>query len=376
MDIVNYFASNIPLFSICAVMVFIACRNINFRKRESINFLVFVVVVVILSIVVEMENYAEEYGQVMVGTIFTSLGYILRPILLCVFILLANMETKRHRSFYYICIIPLVVNLIIYLLPIIDPTNIGRVVFYYEMQENGKALFMRGSFLNFCSHLVCLLYLGILIYVSTMRFHGKHRRDGFVFIICVAIILTTVIVEMVLDRNDLLNIICGVCMMINYIFILSINSSKDPLTGLYDRRTYYEDIARYKELINGVIQMDMNELKNLNDTFGHGAGDVALIKISNILENSVNPSIMCVYRLSGDEFLILMFQGKEEDLIATTNKIKEGIEKSDYAIAVGSYYFDKKGFMTYESALKEAEKLMYQDKANYYKSNGHDRRRE
>lgn len=376
MEFLRYLANNIPLFSICAVMIYIAFRNLRLRRKESLYFLSFSTILVILSVIVEMEKYSQRMGYVVVGTIFTSLGYILRPSLLFIFILLANMETKRTRGFYLLTLIPLGINFIVYLIPLFMEVPVLReLIFYYEAVGDGTAKFMRGTFLNFTSHAVSLFYLGILVYVSTMRFQGKHRRDGIVLIICVAIIFVTVLTEVLAKRNDLLNVVCGICMMINYIFILSVNSSRDPLTNLYDRRTYYEDVARFKNQIKGVIQIDVNGLKNLNDNYGHDAGDKALLTIGHILENSIQNAEMCVYHLSGDEFLILMFQGKNEALEKTVSAIRLAVEETEYSIAVGYYFVNRNENIIYEVALKKAEQLMYSDKERYYQLSGNDRRR-
>ena len=376
MELLRYLANNIPLFSICAVMIYIAFRNLRFRRKESLYFLAFSTILVFLSVVVEMEKYSQRMGYVMVGTIFTSFGYILRPCLLFIFILLANMEYKRTRAFYLLTLIPLGINFIIYLIPLfVGVPALRGLVFYYQAIEDGTATFNRGTFLNFTSHAISLFYLAILVYVSTMRFQGKHRRDGIVLIICVAIIFVTVTTEVLTNRNDLLNVVCGVCMMINYIFILSVNSSRDPLTNLYDRRTYYEDVARFKSQIKGVIQIDVNGLKFLNDTYGHDAGDKALLTVSHILANSIHNAEMCVYHLSGDEFLILMFQGKNEVLEKTVSDIKLAVEETEYSIAIGYYFVNRNENVTYEVALKKAEELMYSDKERYYEISGNDRRR-
>ena len=376
MEIFRYLANNIPLFSICAVMIYIAFRNLRLRRRESLYFLAFSTILVILSVVVEMEKYSQRMGYVVVGTIFTSFGYILRPSLLFIFILLANMEYKRKRGFYLLTLIPLGINFIVYLIPLFMGVPALRdLIFYYEAVGDGTAKFMRGTFLNFTSHAISLFYLGILVYVSTMRFQGKHRRDGIVLIICVLIIFTTVLTEVLAKRNDLLNVVCGICMMINYIFILSVNSSRDPLTNLYDRRTYYEDVARFKNQIKGVIQIDVNGLKNLNDNYGHDAGDKALLTVGRILENSIQNAEMCVYHLSGDEFLILMFQGKNEALEKTVSAIKLAVEETEYSVAIGYYFVNKHENIPYEAALKKAEQLMYSDKEHYYQLSGNDRRR-
>ena len=376
MDIANYFASNIPLFSISAVIVFIALRNIKIRRKESILFLVFTAIVLLLSVVVEVEDYAQLKGLVVLGTVFTSFGYISRPILLYIFVLLANMEQKRKRRFYVLCSIPLLANFIIYMFPLFfGVPGISTLVFYYKLEETGMASFNRGTFLNFFSHAISVFYLVVLFYVSTIRFHGKHRRDGLVFILCDVIILATVATEVATGRSDLLNIVCEICAMINYIFIVSVNTSRDPLTNLYDRRTFYEDVSRYKNIVNGFIQIDMNELKFLNDNYGHDRGDLALTALAETFENSINQSTMCAYRLSGDEFVILMFQGNLDQLEKTVLSIKAKIEESNYSAAIGYYFIDPKvEKVTFEEAMKKAEELMYIDKAKYYKESGHDRR--
>ena len=131
--------------------------------------------------------------------------------------------------------------------------------------------------------------------------------------------------------------------MINYIFFISVNASKDPLTNLYDRRTFYEDVSKYGNDVNGIIQMDMNELKFLNDNYGHGEGDVALKFLANVFEKSLNKTFMCAYRISGDEFVILMFKGTEEQLEKSAKDIKKLLVDSNYSAAVG-YYFIKDNF--------------------------------
>ena len=377
MDITVYLVNNIPLFSVSAVMIFLAFRNLHVRRKESIYFLVFTTIVLLLSVVCPLEKYAQRAGQPVLGTIATSIGYILRPSLVFIFVLLANMDFKRERWFFLMLGIPLIVNSVVYTLPLfmgVEPLR--KLVFYYQMNDQGGANFIRGTFLNFFSHALCLFYLGVVVYVSTVRFQGKHRRDGLVLIMCVVVILATVAAEMVNNRNDLLNIAAEICALINYIFIMTVNSSRDPLTKLYDRRTYLEDVSRYKKQVNGLVVIDMNELKFVNDHFGHTTGDKALNELAHIFVTSIEPSIMCAYRVSGDEFVILMFQGKIEQLDTTISHIRQKMYECKYSAALGCCYIDKKaGDISFEEALQKAEELMYKDKSKYYVESGHDRRK-
>ncbi len=376
MEFWNYLASNVPLFCISAVMIFLAIRNFKLRRKESIFFLVFTAIVLLLSGIVALEKYTAQVGNVVFATIVSSCGYILRPVLLYLFIYLANMDQKRSKTFTALMSIPLAINFVIYLLPLfIGVPGISSVVFYYKLLENGTAEFVRGSFLNFSSHFICFLYIFALVYVSTLRFHGKYRRDGLVIVLCVIFIVVTVMTEMLANRYDLLNIVCEICLMINFLFIISVNASRDPLTNLYDRRTYYEDLSRYESIINGVIQIDMNELKYLNDNFGHEAGDIALKTIADIFEESINKATMCTYRLSGDEFLVLMFQGSKEDLENTAHTMKKKLSETKYSAAIGYLYYEKSDNLTYDQAMKKAEEYMYAEKEEFYKQSGRDRRK-
>ena len=374
MDVSNFFASNIPLFSICLVLILISIRNFKVRKKESIYFLIFTGILLILSVVVVMEQYASVTGNIYLATIFTSIGYAARPVLILIFILLANMNEKRRIWYYRVFIGLLCINALVYVIPwFFNVPWMSTAVFHYELVD-GKAVFQYGGFLNYTSHAIALFFLVVLIYFSIASFQGKHRRDGIVLILCGLIILATVITEMVTKRTDLLNIISGICIMIDYIFIISINASRDPLTHLYDRRTYYEDLTKYQNLINGIIHLDMNELKYYNDNYGHEAGDEALVSLANIFTSSIVSKNMCAYRLSGDEFLILMFQGKKEQLDEVVNNIKEQLSTSKYSAAMGSYFIEKGDNTTFDEAMKKAEKLMYKDKNDYYIKSGHDRR--
>ena len=118
MELANYLASNVPLFSICLVMIYLAIRNLRMKKKEGVYFLEFTAIVLILSVVVTIEGYATSHGLPILGTFFTSLGYILRPILLYIFILLSNLEDKYKKKFCLLMLIPLGINFIIHLFPL------------------------------------------------------------------------------------------------------------------------------------------------------------------------------------------------------------------------------------------------------------------
>lgn len=96
---------------------------------------------------------------------------------------------------------------------------------------------------------------------------------------------------------------------------------KDQLTGLYNRNGFYKKIeallrTREDKLLT-IINIDMDGLKKVNDTYGHAEGDEALRSLGDILKNSITNEIAA--RIGGDEFLIA-FAGTDNE--ERTNRIK------------------------------------------------------
>jgi diguanylate cyclase (GGDEF)-like protein len=86
---------------------------------------------------------------------------------------------------------------------------------------------------------------------------------------------------------------------------------RDPLVHLPNRRSFLVSLEHLIERVNrfggpaAVMYIDVDGLKAINDTFGHIAGDEALIEVSQLLVSSVRNSD-CVARMGGDEFAILL----------------------------------------------------------------------
>src|SRR5206468_6541828 len=88
-------------------------------------------------------------------------------------------------------------------------------------------------------------------------------------------------------------------------------SMRDPLTGLYNRRYLDETMdrelprARRRGESIGVIVLDIDHFKNLNDNYGHDAGDYVLERVSDILRaNTRSGDIPC--RFGGEEFAVVL----------------------------------------------------------------------
>ena len=104
------------------------------------------------------------------------------------------------------------------------------------------------------------------------------------------------------------------------------DARRDPLTGLANRLAWTEVLASASGKDGSptsIVQLDVRDLKTINDTSGHGVGDQVLCRVATALAASVREEDL-VSRLGGDEFVILLRDADE----ALTRKIVERIESA------------------------------------------------
>lgn len=152
----------------------------------------------------------------------------------------------------------------------------------------------------------------------------------------------------------------------NEIEYLSIH---DYLTDLYNRRYYFEQFNQHDKIEYyplGVMMLDLNGLKIINDAFGHGAGDKALITIGNVLKDTFEQKDI-VSRIGGDEYAILLpntsaiaLQEYKEKIVLEIRKLK--IENIELSIAIG-YELKMSLEEDVDDVLKFAENQMYRHKS-------------
>ncbi|AXX91363.1 GGDEF domain-containing protein [Malaciobacter molluscorum LMG 25693] len=110
--------------------------------------------------------------------------------------------------------------------------------------------------------------------------------------------------------------------------ILELNARTDPLTGLYNRK-YLEDSidkitaqATRANIKYGVLMVDIDHFKKVNDTYGHDVGDNAIkIVAETLIENTRESDI--VIRFGGEEFIVLLYNCDEKSVDKLSLKIKE-----------------------------------------------------
>lgn len=143
-------------------------------------------------------------------------------------------------------------------------------------------------------------------------------------------------------------------------------SSIDILTGLYNRTkmsNYMEELSTKEESV-GLIFIDVNGLKKVNDIEGHQAGDYLIKRAASVLKQIYFDSY--VFRVGGDEFVVILRNKTEDDIKKSIYELKKKGSLNNVSFAVG--YSISNSCNNMEGMLKEADYKMYEDKRNFYNS--------
>ena len=145
-------------------------------------------------------------------------------------------------------------------------------------------------------------------------------------------------------------------------------SITDQLTGLYNR-AYFEELTHWEgkdlKFPITIISADCDGLKQINDVYGHAAGDQYICFARDALKNAL-PENAVVFRMGGDEFLAVVSETDEEEAQKLVNKVNKSINKyknKDFALSlsVGSHTIKGRG-ASIENGVKLSDKEMYKVK--------------
>ena len=156
------------------------------------------------------------------------------------------------------------------------------------------------------------------------------------------------------------------------------DSLTDPLTALPNTRFMFmhltRELARAERLKSEVslLVMDLDNFKEINDTYGHHVGDRALREVAAVLRAAIRPYDICV-RYAGDEFIVVLSGCGGEEAERKRIELQRAVDQLQFearpgrllpvAISVGAAVFPYDGD-TYETLLATADSRMYRDKTH------------
>jgi diguanylate cyclase (GGDEF)-like protein len=150
-------------------------------------------------------------------------------------------------------------------------------------------------------------------------------------------------------------------------------SFQDGLTGLYNRRGFLTLAEHQIKLASRtqtplfLLFADLDDLKSINDTYGHAMGDQALVAAARILQTTCRQSDL-VARLGGDEFAVLHFCSTKDCTDAILGRLQAHLREYNatsqdhpfkLSLSTGFAWYDPRYPLSLEELLREADEMMY-----------------
>jgi|APHig6443717817_1056837.scaffolds.fasta_scaffold39745_2 diguanylate cyclase (GGDEF)-like protein len=344
-DLLNKAFLNVSLIVLVQLIFEGMCVAINGVNQPSLIFL----------------SYLLHIGLFITAPILTLLWYqLVRRIL--------DRHTKNHRSENILLMIPMLIN---FLLVVSSPWT-GSIfsVTSLNVYQRGP-LFWLSSAITYG-----YLFLGLLLLSISHR--KIAQQDRFPLSVFAIFPLIGGLIQTMFYGTLLMWSSAAFSMVIAYTFLQHRLVSLDPLTQAWTRQSLYNYIdQRYLKLNQtdfGMIYLDVDDLKPINDTYGHMEGDEALKTAIRLVRESIRKNDI-VARVGGDEFVVL-FEGCEIDVLKRNvarirerfNAFNASAVKPYPLLCSFGYDLYHPEFTGINQLIERVDALMYQDKRAKKKS--------
>ncbi|WP_034448791.1 GGDEF domain-containing protein [Butyrivibrio sp. AE2032] len=299
------------------------------------------------------ERWTQTYSELSIlRPMLTATLYSIYPLIIIVMMLVTTTEMDRKR--FWLLMIPELVCI-----PVFYTSQWTHIVFYFINPNN-----YQGGPLSYLPYALFTLYVVIFLIHNFiyLRHTSRINRTIVAYITIGPLVGAFAIMILGIDKDYCALFTSGFLLYFAYLYIHM--AKVDPLTSLYNRQSYYQDIEVNARYITCVVSVDMNDLKYLNDNFGHQAGDVALKTVAQILRGNCGRNAT-VYRVGGDEFMIFYTGSTEETVKKDLAAMKAAMDKTEYVCAYGYAMVDKGRAIP--DAIRISDQRMYDNKAELKK---------
>ena len=358
MSIFDYLAEHWGLLVLIIGMMTVLYSDTHLEKRIVQRIAKTAILLLLYSVSVYIESYfgnQPDYNNI--RPVLCAVNYSL-----VVFILVNIIMVMYPMQKLYLYI-PAVMNAVLCFISI--PTGL---VFRIKSDNH----FDRGT-LGYLPYFISALYLIYLIY--NLFSNNRVQKEDFRLLIFSSLTSSIcLIVPLFLDgpAAQWFNLTIASNILLYYVFLLQQFTKRDPLTNLLNRQTYYADCDKHGHSVTAVVTMDMNGLKEINDNEGHIAGDTALRTLADCFWRAAQIR-QRVYRIGGDEYMILCMGSQEADVTALIERIRSEVAKTPYTCSIG--YAIRSGDESIDQMYIIADKRLYEEKNQYYLKTGKTRRR-
>lgn len=354
MQIVNYILDNfVMLFELLGLTVLLHISvHLNSKLKFNVRFVVILIFIISIVSYVEL-HIRDDAGMALTRHFLTALKYTLYPILIISLLPISYPYKKKMPAiFITLILLPEIISIPFYM------SSQWTHLIYYIGQSDVN-YYVAGP-LQYWPYFIFFFYMIIFIVFNILRLKKFSMINQRISLFIILGATAGIILYLIYEREEDYTPVVTAALILYFIFLYIHLACKDALTGLLNRQYYYKDM---KENVYAVISIDMNDLKYINDTFGHDVGDLGLVKMSEIIISQLNHK-MRAYRVGGDEFIIFFFYPvSEKEIVNKIEKMKNMLKGTQNSYAFG--YSIKRDDIKIDKMIEDADFKMYQDKSEY-----------
>ena len=153
---------------------------------------------------------------------------------------------------------------------------------------------------------------------------------------------------------------------------------RDGHTGLINKKTMFEKLRSEKVRADrgkyniGLLMMDIDHFKHVNDTYGHPIGDVVIKGIADTISKEIRGDIDVVARFGGEEFVVALIDTTAEGMVETAERIRKSVEKLVFdvhrseplrvTVSIGAFLLTQSFNGDLQKAINNADQALYRAK--------------
>ncbi len=150
--------------------------------------------------------------------------------------------------------------------------------------------------------------------------------------------------------------------------LLILEKETDVLTGLPNRRKLFETLAFLEttdaEKPSGILMLDIDHFKELNDAYGHAAGDRCLGCFGEVMTKFMQNFQLHFYRYGGEEFVALAYGYSEKEIFSVAESLRIVVQSTDMdgrriTVSIGAVYCGEEQVRNYEKVIVRADEAAY-----------------
>lgn len=296
----------------------------------------------------------------------TVLYYFLNPIICMIWYFYVDYQVYRDEK-HLVRVLPITIPALINI--ILTFSSVFTGASFYLDQNN---VYHRGPLFLLMSA-IAFFYL-IYTWILTVVKRKSIPKPDF---LPIAIFMLPVIIGGVIQTFyygvSLIWSCTTISILIIFINIQNAQLYTDHLTGLFNRRQLDRYLQNKVRAMNGGylagLMLDLDSFKNINDRYGHNAGDEALIATSDILKKTFRKNDF-IARFGGDEFVVIMSLQEKNDLLTAIRRLEDNVALFNargstlytISLSIGYDCFFETSDKTAKEFLKRLDSLMYSSK--------------